>query len=50
MSACPRQAAVEEPMFEKFGPKASHNRLWPSLLVIGLIAAVGIVLLLGVSQ
>ena len=29
-------------MLEKFSPKASHRRLCPSLLVVGLIGAVGL--------
>jgi hypothetical protein len=33
-------------MLEQFGPGASHERLWPSLVVIGFIAAAGVVMLL----
>jgi hypothetical protein len=32
-------------MLEKFDPAAAHDRLWPSLLVIGLIGLVGIALM-----
>ena len=32
-------------MYEKFRPGAIHDRLWPSLLVIGLIGFVGLALL-----
>jgi hypothetical protein len=32
-------------MLEKLGPGASHARLWPSLVVIGFIGAVGLAML-----
>ena len=32
-------------MFEKFRPEAAHDRLWPTLLVIGLIGLVGLTLM-----
>jgi hypothetical protein len=36
----------EAVMLEQFGPGASHERLWPSLVVIGFIAAAGVVMLM----
>ena len=41
-----RVRTLEAMMFEQFGPAAFHARLWPSLVVIGLIAATGVVMLL----
>jgi hypothetical protein len=37
-------------MIEQFGPGAGHERLWPSLAVIGLIAAIGVVMLLMLGE
>jgi hypothetical protein len=37
-------------MLEQFGPGAGHARLWPSLVVIGLIAATGVVMLLMLGE
>jgi hypothetical protein len=33
-------------MLEQFGPGAGHARLWPSLVVIGVIATTGVVMML----
>ena len=36
-------------MLEKLAPAASHTRLWRPLLVIGLIGALGVVLMIMMS-
>jgi hypothetical protein len=36
----------EGEVFGKLGPGAAHRRLWPSLLVIAIIGAVGMVMLI----
>ena len=37
------------PVFDKFRPEALHERLWPTLVVIALIGAFGVILLLSIG-
>ena len=46
----PHVRNLEAVMIEQFGPAAHHARLWPSLAVIGLIAAIGVVMLLMLGE
>ena len=39
------QRAREALVLEKFGPGAAHDRMWPALLVIGLIGLTGMAVL-----
>jgi hypothetical protein len=36
-------------VFDKFRPEALHERLWPTLVVIALIGAFGVILLLSIG-
>ena len=45
----PSTTEREVTMFKKLAPGAIHRRLWPALLVIGLIGLVGLAMMFMVS-